>query len=190
MTIASALGTAGHFVAEHKRAFIAGGAVAAGAGVLLALTACAPRQPKDGATFASDEFGAWDTAPADGSIALDEALVPMRHVYTKEREMSRFRSGDTVTISGYRETYETTWNSSIAPLVRAAGGTDAVASWEELGKFALDHYDTAGKTGEKDGVLSGAEQRAFLREYGPVAQDEHTELIARSAYTRQISDPQ
>ncbi len=151
----------GRTIAEHPRIATAVGLGALGIGAL-ALTACTSQQPaKEGTTFASDTFGDYDSN-RDGSIGLDES----RRGWGQDRSVSYQQRIDPYYVRVYSNHYHDSWQMSVDKIVRAAGGNDAVASWQEIGDFAVRTYDAADRKGVKDGVLDAREQQQFLREYG------------------------
>jgi hypothetical protein len=160
------------------------------AGVALGVTACVSSPPTDAKTVASNLFHPFDKNH-DSSIAPDEATIEKTRYGREDNVTFRFKNQDgSYTETGTTKQYEQTYDNSVDKIRSAAGGADAIASWQEIGDFALKNFDKADKEGVKDGMLDGKEQRKFKAEYGEKRVNFGTaEQVSSTVFFRQVDSP-
>ncbi|MCW2960634.1 MAG: hypothetical protein JWM90_1021 [Thermoleophilia bacterium] len=171
MSVSSVLKNAAHNFGQlsgGQKALRIGGTAVGATAVGLGLAACTPTPPKDPQTMAVDEFGEYD-ANGDDGVGSDEATLHWEtDIYPRTTSN---RIGDWVysTTEQRRDTFDT----SIEKLVRASKGNDAVASWQEIGNFALKRFDQ-----DKDNMLDRGEVGNFIQEYGADKYNQRTEVLS------------
>lgn len=191
MKIGNAISALKHTMAEHPRATKVIGTAAGAAGLIGVVSACTSKAPPtDASTVASSRYHEFDKN-ADGSIAPDEATIKMQKTWTDEDMWTRTYIGNGNYLEvGTTKIMQQDYERSIDKIRSAAAGADAIASWKEIGDFAVKNFDTPDKNGRKDGMLDGKEQKAFGKAYGEEQRNVgNQQVLSSSPFVRTYHDP-
>lgn len=195
MNIGNQLGVVARAIGAHPKALKLGLLGTGLAGSAALLTGCSTKDSKpdpatDAATVASNMYHDFD-ANHDGSISPDESSIPQARTWNQDTVNVRFPIGNgQFTEIGSTKTYRQNYDRSIDKVRAAAGGADAIASWQEIGKFALDNFDQPGRFGLKDHKLDATEQANFAQAYGEQDIDRGgPDVIAQTPFVRTTNVP-
>jgi hypothetical protein len=167
-----------------QKALRIGGATLGVSAVGVGVAACSSAPPpRTGADAAKAYFGQFDKDPKDDRLSRDEVKVPWRSSLKESTEVNAVREGNIITHEIMD--YHTIGNSSVEKIFNAAKGSDAYASWKEIGDVVVAQFD--GSDGrKKDGLLSEKERSNMMVEYGSRMVDLSYEEVGRRSWKETV----